>query len=106
MPVLFILLIIFCCVSLNLPKAMDGVKFFLYPDFSKVSGSTFIAALGQAFFSLSLGLGILVTYSAYYPHDTRLSRTALTVSSLDFFVAFLMGLIIFPAVETFGLSSD
>ena len=106
MPVLFVLLLVFCVVSLNLPNAIEGVKFFLSPDFSKVDGSTFVAALGQAFFSLSLGMGILITFAAYYPKETRLSRTAITVSLLDFLVAVLMGLIIFPAVKSFGLDSN
>lgn len=106
MPVLFVLLLVFCVVSLNLPNAIEGVKFFLSPDFSKVDGSTFVAALGQAFFSLSLGMGILITFAAYYPKETRLSRTAITVSLLDFLVAVLMGLIIFPAVKSFGLDNN
>lgn len=104
MPLLFLLLIIFCGVSLSLPKAAEGLEFFLKPDFSKVTGSTFISAVGQAFFSLSLGMGILVTYGSYYPKDTKLTRTAMTVSLLDLSVAFLMGIIIFPGVMTFGLS--
>lgn len=104
MPILFLLLIIFCGVSLSLPKAAEGLEFFLKPDFSKVTGSTFISAVGQAFFSLSLGMGILITYGSYYPKETKLTRTAMTVSLLDLSVAFLMGVIIFPAVMTFGLS--
>lgn len=103
MPLLFLLLVIFCAVSLSLPGAADGVAFFLRPDFSKVTPSTVISALGQAFFSLSLGMGILITYSSYFPRDTKLTRTAVTVSLLDLLVAFLMGLVIFPAVTTFGL---
>lgn len=105
MPLLFLILIIFCIVSLNLPNAMEGVKFFLKPDFSQITKFSFINALGQAFFSLSLGMGILITYAAYYPHDTKLSRTAFTVSTLGFSVALLMGLIIFPAMKSFGLDS-
>ncbi len=103
MPLLFILLVIFCCVALSLPKASEGLKFFLSPDFSKVTPSTIINALGQAFFSLSLGMGILITYSSYFPPDTKLTRTAVTVSVLDLLVAVLMGIIIFPAVVSFGL---
>lgn len=106
MPLLFLLLIVFCVVSLNLPNAWEGVKFFLAPDFENISSTTFISALGQAFFSLSLGMGILITYSAYYPHDTMLTRTATSVSILDFIVAFMMGLIIFPAIKSFGLDAD
>ncbi len=104
MPILFVLLIVFCAVALSLPNAAAGIEFFLKPDFSKVTGATFINALGQAFFSLSLGMGILITYASYYPKSTKLTRTALTVSLLDLLVAFLMGIIIFPGVMTFGLS--
>ncbi|MDE6860598.1 MAG: sodium-dependent transporter [Duncaniella sp.] len=104
MPVLFALLVVFCAVSLSLPKASEGLAFFLKPDFSSVTPSTFVNALGQSFFSLSLAMGILVTYAGYYPADTKLTRTAVTVSLLDLMVAILMGVIIFPAVMTFGLS--
>ncbi len=103
MPMLFLLLIIFCCVSLSLSKANEGLEFFLNPDFSKVTPSMVVRALGQAFFSLSLGMGILITYASYYPKDTRLTRTAVTVSCLDTLVAIMMGIIIFPAVTSFGL---
>lgn len=104
MPTLFILLIIFCCVSLSMPGAGDGLRFFFSPDFTKIDGSVIISALGQAFFSLSLGLGVLITYASYFPKDTRLGRTALTVSLLDLLVAILMGIIIFPVVTSFGVT--
>lgn len=104
MPLLFVLLLVFCSVSLTLPGASEGLKYFLYPDFSKLTPSVFISALGQAFFSLSLGMGILITYAAYYPKETHLCRTAVTVSLLDMMAAVLMGIIIFPAVMSFGLS--
>ncbi|MCM1309852.1 MAG: sodium-dependent transporter [Bacteroides sp.] len=103
MPMLFVLLLIFCGVAMTLPGAGEGLEFFLKPDFSKVTAQTWLSALGQAFFSLSLGMGILVTYAAYYPARTRLVRTAITVSMLDLLVAVMMGIIIFPAVMTFGL---
>lgn len=106
MPLLFGLLLIFCIVSLSLPNATEGLKFFLAPDFSKISWGVFINALGQAFFSLSLGMGILITYASYYPESTKLVPTAFTVSLLDLFVAFLMGIIIFPAVSSFGLDGS
>lgn len=105
MPVLFVIMLVFCYVSLSLPGAMDGVKFFLHPDFSKIDVNVVMNALGQAFFSLSLGMGILVTYSAYYPKETKLTNTAVSVSLLDFAMAFLMGMIIFPAVKSFGLDT-
>ncbi len=103
MPVLFILLLIFAAFSLSLPNASEGLKFFFTPDFSKISIGVIINALGQSFFSLSLGMGILITYSSYYPQNTKLVPTALTVSALDLLVAILMGIIIFPAVASFGL---
>lgn len=106
MPLLFCLLIIFIVVSLSLPGASAGVEFFLSPDFSKITPSVFINALGQAFFSLSLGMGILITYSSYFPKDTNLPKTALTVSLLDLLAAVMMGLIIFPAVASFGLEGS
>ena len=105
MPVLFVIMLVFCYVSLSLPGAMEGVKFFLKPDFSKIDVNVVMNALGQAFFSLSLGMGILVTYSAYYPKDTKLVNTSISVSLLDFAMAFLMGMIIFPAVKSFGLDT-
>ena len=106
MPLLFVLLLIFCGVSLTLPKAAEGIEFFLRPDFSAITPKTVVNALGQAFFSLSLAMGILVTYSSYYPAETKLTRTAVTVSLLDLCTAILMGLIIFPAVMTFGLADQ
>ncbi|MBD5313680.1 MAG: sodium-dependent transporter [Bacteroides sp.] len=106
MPLLFVLLLIFCGVSLTLPKAAEGIEFFLRPDFSVITPKTVVNALGQAFFSLSLAMGILVTYSSYYPAETKLTRTAVTVSLLDLCTAILMGLIIFPAVMTFGLADQ
>lgn len=103
MPLLFVLLLIFCGVALTLPGAGAGLEFFLKPDFSKFTATTWLRALGQAFFSLSLGMGILVTYAGYYPAKTRLVRTACTVSFLDLLVAVMMGIIIFPSVTAFGL---
>lgn len=106
MPVLFVLLVIFCGVSLSLDKASEGLDFFLRPDFSHITPATFINALGQSFFSLSLAMGILVTYASYFPADAKLTRTAVTVSLLDLMVAIFMGFIIFPAVMTFGLQDS
>lgn len=107
MPALFLLLVIFCVASLSLPGAGEGVDFFLHPDFSKITPMVVINALGQAFFSLSLGMGILYTYAAYFSKETKLVNTAVTVSLLDLVVSVMMGLIIFPAVASFGmLDSD
>lgn len=104
MPVLFVLLLIFMFVALSLPDASAGVEYFLNPDFTKITPEVFISALGQALFSLSLGMGILITYSSYYPSTTNLPRTSVVVSSMTLLVAVMMGLIIFPAVVSFGIS--
>lgn len=106
MPVLFLVLIAFIIYTLRLPKASEGLKFFLSPDFSKIDLSVIINAMGQAFFSLSLGMGVLTTYASYFPKNTNLTKTAITVSMLDLLVAFMMGLIIFPAVASFGLENQ
>ena len=106
MPLLFVILTALCVVSLTLPGASEGVSYFLEPDFSKITPSVFVSALGQAFFSLSLGMGILVTYASYYPASTRLTRTSVIVALLSLLVAVLMGMIIFPAVKSFGLDDQ
>lgn len=103
MPLLFFILLIFVVVSVTLPGGGEGVSYFLNPDFSKITPTVFISALGQALFSLSLGMGILITYSGYYPDNTRLTRTSVIVSMMTLLVAIMMGLIIFPAVFSFGL---
>lgn len=106
MPILFVILLALCCVTLTLPNANEGVRFFLYPDFSKITPAVIVEALGQALFSLSLGMGILITYSSYYPATTKLGRTSVIVALLSLLVAILMGLIIFPAVKSFGLDNE
>lgn len=106
MPLLFVILIVLCCITLSLPSAGEGVSFFLTPDFSKITPSVVVSALGQAFFSLSLGMGILITYASYYPANTKLTRTSVIVSLMSLLVAVLMGLIIFPAVKSFGLDKE
>lgn len=103
MPVLFLVLVVMCCVAMSLDKAAEGLSYFLNPDFSKITPAVVLNALGQAFFSLSLGMGILITYSSYFPNSTKLTKTAVTVSLLDLLVAVMMGFIIFPAITTFGL---
>ncbi|MDE7470683.1 MAG: sodium-dependent transporter [Paramuribaculum sp.] len=104
MPLLFVLLIVFCVNSLSLPKAIEGLTFLFRPDFSALDPSTLLGALGQAFFSLSLGLGCMLTYGSYFNERTNIGRTALVTASLDTMVAILAGVIIFPAVFTFGVS--
>ena len=97
MPVLFVLIVVLVGCSLSLPNAEKGLEFLLKPDFSKVNGDVFLGAMGQAFFSLSLGMGCLSTYASYFGKETKLGNTALSVGVIDTFVAVLAGLIIFPA---------
>ncbi len=102
MPMLFLILIIFCIHSLMLPGAAEGLKFLFSPDFTQLTPRVVLSAMGQAFFSLSLGLGCLITYASYFRKETPLLRTAGVMASLDSLVAILAGIIIFPAVFTFG----
>lgn len=104
MPMLFVILIAFCINSLSLPGARHAMDFLFQPDFSALTPSVVLGALGQAFFSLSLGLGCLLTYASYFRKDVSLARNAVTVASLDTIVAILAGIMIFPAVFTFGMS--
>lgn len=106
MPALFILLIVLAVLSISLPGSEKGLKFLLKPDFSKVTGDVFLGAMGQAFFSLSLGMGCLSTYASYFGKKTNLSQTAFSVGILDTFVAILAGLIIFPAAFSVGIQPD
>lgn len=106
MPILFVLVILLAVCSVMLPGAEKGVKFLLHPDFSKVTPDVFLGAMGQAFFSLSLGMGCLSTYASYFGKDTRLGHTALSVGIIDTCVAVLAGLIIFPAAFSVGIQPD
>lgn len=106
MPVLFILVVLLAVCSVLLPGADKGIDFLLRPDFSKVNADVFLGAMGQAFFSLSLGMGCLSTYASYFGKDTRLGHTALSVGIIDTFVAILAGLIIFPAAFSVGIQPD
>lgn len=104
MPVLFVILVIFCVRSFFMPGFKEGMDFLFTPDISKITPSTLVGALGQAFFSLSLGVGTMMTYASYFTEKTSLQRTALTTMFLDSAVALLSGIIIFPAVFSYGLS--
>ncbi len=106
MPVLFILLVVLAVCAVSLPGASAGIEFLLKPDFSKVDGSVLLGAMGQAFFSLSLGLGCLCTYASYFRSDTSLPRTAFNVAAIDTLVAILAGFIIFPAAFAVGIQPD
>lgn len=106
MPVLFILIVILAVCSMMLPNAGKGLEFLLKPDFSKVNAGVFLGAMGQAFFSLSLGMGCLSTYASYFGKETQLGKTALSVGVIDTMIAILAGLIIFPAAFSVGIQPD
>ncbi|MDE5677682.1 sodium-dependent transporter [Phocaeicola sp.] len=106
MPILFVLILVLVGCSLSLPNAEKGLEFLLKPDFSKVDSDVFLGAMGQAFFSLSLGMGCLSTYASYFGKETRLGHTAFSVGVIDTFVAVLAGLIIFPAAFSVGIQPD
>jgi NSS family neurotransmitter:Na+ symporter len=106
MPALFILLLILVAYSVTLPGAEKGIEFLLKPDFSKVNGEVFLGAMGQAFFSLSLGMGCLSTYASYFGKNTNLTKTAFSVSIIDTLMAILAGFIIFPAAFSVGIQPD
>ena len=106
MPILFILILVLAVCSMSLPDAGKGLEFLLKPDFSKVNADVFLGAMGQAFFSLSLGMGCLSTYASYFGKDTQMGKTALSVGVIDTMVAILAGLIIFPAAFSVGIQPD
>lgn len=102
MPALFVMLFAIMIRSITLPGAMEGVKYFLVPDWSAINGGVILAALGQVFFSLSLGMGCMVTYGSYISKDENLLKSSLSVPLLDTGAALLAGLAILPAVFAFG----
>lgn len=102
MPILFLLIFIVAIRSMTLDGAMKGVDFYLNPDFSKISGQTFLVALGQAFFSMSIGWGIMITYGSYLPKSANIVSSGVWVGLMDAGVALLAGFMIFPAVFAFG----
>jgi len=103
MPVLLLIIIVLCVRSVTLEGAADGLRFLFKPDFSKISGSTILEALGQAFFSLSIGMGTLITYGSYINKKDNLTNTAIAVSFADTAIAILAGVAIFPAMFAFGI---
>ena len=98
MPILFILLFILILYSNWLPGSGKGLEFYLKPDFSKITGKVFLAALGQAFFSMSLGMGLMVTYGSYISKKDNLVSSGFYVAIADTLVAFMAGLVVFPAL--------
>ncbi|EAZ87245.1 sodium-dependent transporter [Lysinibacillus fusiformis] len=103
MPLLFIMFIVLVIRAVTLDGAMEGVKFFLWPDFSNITGKALLEALGQSFFGLAVGFSCLVTYSSYLKKDVSLPNSAGSVVMLTVLVSFLAGLAIFPVVFAFDL---
>ncbi|MGN7388159.1 sodium-dependent transporter [Sporosarcina sp. SAFN-015] len=104
MPLLFIFFIVLAIRSLTLDGAMEGVRFLFVPDWSYLTGKTLLLALGQAFFSLSVGVTAMMTYASYLPKEERLGQSAFNVSILNIFISLLAGIVIFPAVFALGQS--
>ena len=103
MPVLFLLLILLAVRSITLEGAGAGLSFYLKPDFSKMTFTTFARALGQALFSLSLGMGTMITYGSYISKKDNLVTSAVYVAFFDTLIAVLAGLVMFPALFAMGL---
>lgn len=106
MPALFILLLVIVVASCMLPGAERGISFLLKPDFSKIDGSVCLNAMGQSFYSLSIGMGCICTYASYFSRRTNLSQSAIQISVIDCLVAILAGLMIFPAAFSVGVQPD
>ncbi|MBQ0128534.1 MAG: sodium-dependent transporter [bacterium] len=106
MPMLLLILIALAIRSVTLPGAKDGLAFLFHPDFSKINGKVLISALGQVFFSLSVGMGALITYGSYIQKNDNLTTTALSVTLSDTLVAILAGIVIFPAAFSFGIQPE
>ena len=106
MPALFVLLILLVIASCSLPGAIKGIEFLFKPDFSKVDSSVMLDALGQAFFSLSLGTACLCTYASYFSRQTNLLSSAVKIAAIDSLIAILAGLMIFPAAFSVNVNPD
>ncbi len=105
MPALFVMMILLCINSMTLEGWEKGVDFLFNPDWSKVTGRTFIDALGQVFFTLSIGMGVMITYGSYTGKDENMFKSKGFASIIDTSVAIFAGVAIFPAVFTFGLEA-
>jgi len=102
MPILFFLMVILMFRSLTLKGSFEGIKYYLKPDFSEINARIFVLALGQAFFSLCIGEAVLITYGSYASKKENLASSALYVAIFDTLIAILAGLVIFPAIFSFG----
>jgi len=106
MPLLLVILIVLAVRSVTLPGGMEGVAYLFTPDFSKINFSVMMSALGQALFSLSLGMGAMITYGSYFPKDENLPQAGIIVAFFDTGIAVLAGLIIFPALFAVGIEPN
>ena len=103
MPALFILLIVLVFYAMTTGYFAQGLTFLFTPDFSKITASTILVAMGHAFFTLSLGMGAIMVYGSYLPKDTSIAKTSMIIAGADTAVALLAGMVIFPIVFAHGL---
>ncbi|AWX13962.1 sodium-dependent transporter [Mergibacter septicus] len=106
MPLLLLLILVLIARVITLPGAEEGIRFFLTPDFSKVTSNTWLEALGLAFFSLSLGLGAMITYGSYVGPETKLLNSSAWVIILTLITCILAGLMVLPAMSAFGFKAE
>lgn len=106
MPLLFILLLIVVAGSCMLPGAGKGIEFLFRPDFSQLNSGTFLAAMGQSFYSLSIGMGCICTFASYFSRSADLTKSAVNIVAIDSLIAILAGLMIFPAAFSVGVNPD
>lgn len=106
MPTLFVLLVVVVIGSCMLPGAGKGVEFLLRPDFSKMNSGVFLAAMGQSFYSLSIGMGCICTFASYFSRKANLMKSAVNIVAIDTLIAILAGLMIFPAAFSVGINPD
>ena len=104
MPMLFLIIILLCIYAMQTGAFMEGLIYLFKPDFTKINSDVLLAALGQAFFTLSLGMGAIMAYGAYMPANQNILKTAFAVAALDTGVALLAGIAIFPIVFANGLA--
>lgn len=104
MPILFILIVVMAIYSCTLPGSSEGIKYLFMPDFSKVTGKTIADAMGQSFYSMSLGVGTILTYSSYAKENDSLKRSGLLTAFFDMLFAIIAGIVILPAVFAAGLA--
>ncbi|MEG9487286.1 sodium-dependent transporter [Mannheimia indoligenes] len=106
MPILFVFLLVMVIRNVTLPRAVEGIKFYLMPDFSKITPKLFVFVLGQVFFALSLGFGVLITLSSYLDKNENLVKTATITGVMNTIIAVLAGFMIFPSLFSFGVAPN